>query len=205
MEILVIAIHVIVCFALIMIVLLQTGKGADLGAAFGAGSSQTLFGSSGAGNFLTKATTVAAIVFMLTSLILAYYSGGRGQRSVMKSLPVPTEEKAPAVPGKAGDAQPLLPPSGGKTQGMIPKAPMVPGGKSPAMPVMPAPVPAAPLAAPAPGAKVVIPAAPAAAPSAQAVPAAAPAKAASPAPAPAAAPPAHGAAPAAPAVPSGEK
>ena len=55
-----------------MIVLLQTGKGADMGAAFGGGSSQTLFGSTGASTFLSKATTVAAIVFMLTSLSLAY-------------------------------------------------------------------------------------------------------------------------------------
>ena len=71
MSILVIIIHVIVSIALIMIVLLQTGKGADMGAAFGGGSSQTLFGSTGASTFLSKATTVAAIVFMLTSLSLA--------------------------------------------------------------------------------------------------------------------------------------
>jgi preprotein translocase subunit SecG len=77
MSILLIVIHVVVCIALIMIVLLQTGKGADMGAAFGGGSSQTLFGSTGASTFLSKATTVAAIVFMLTSLTLAYMSGGR--------------------------------------------------------------------------------------------------------------------------------
>ncbi|TNF34489.1 MAG: preprotein translocase subunit SecG, partial [Gammaproteobacteria bacterium] len=68
MSIFVIVIHIIVCVALIMIVLLQTGKGADMGAAFGGGSSQTLFGSTGASTFLSKATTVAAVVFMLTSL-----------------------------------------------------------------------------------------------------------------------------------------
>jgi preprotein translocase subunit SecG len=77
MSILLIIVHVVVCVALIMIVLLQTGKGADMGAAFGGGSSQTLFGSSGASTFLSKATTVAAIVFMLTSLTLAYMSGGK--------------------------------------------------------------------------------------------------------------------------------
>ncbi|MBW2632326.1 MAG: preprotein translocase subunit SecG, partial [Deltaproteobacteria bacterium] len=65
-------IHVAACIALIMIVLLQTGKGADMGAAFGGGGSQTLFGSSGASTFLSKATTIAAVVFMLTSLVLAY-------------------------------------------------------------------------------------------------------------------------------------
>ena len=68
MSILLVVIHVIVCLALIMIVLLQTGKGADMGAAFGCGSSQTLFGSTGASTFLSKATTIAAIVLMLTSL-----------------------------------------------------------------------------------------------------------------------------------------
>ncbi|MBA4368639.1 MAG: preprotein translocase subunit SecG, partial [Desulfobacterium sp.] len=74
MEILIITLHVIVCLALIMIVLLQTGKGADMGAAFGGGSSQTLFGSTGASTFLSKATTVAAILFMGTCFILAYLS-----------------------------------------------------------------------------------------------------------------------------------
>ena len=94
MSILLIVIHVVVCIALIMIVLLQTGKGADMGAAFGGGSSQTLFGSSGASTFLSKATTVAAIVFMLTSLILAYMSGGSAPKSVVPDTPVPVEQPA---------------------------------------------------------------------------------------------------------------
>ncbi|MDL2329531.1 preprotein translocase subunit SecG [Desulfosarcina sp. OttesenSCG-928-A07] len=83
MSIVLIIIHVLVCIALIMIVLLQTGKGTDMGAAFGGGSSQTLFGSSGASTFLSKATTVAAIVFMLTSLTLAYRAGGKVPKSVV--------------------------------------------------------------------------------------------------------------------------
>ncbi len=74
MSLILIMIHVIASIALIMIVLLQTGKGTDMGAAFGGGSSQTLFGSTGASTFLSKATTVAAIVFMITSLSLAYLS-----------------------------------------------------------------------------------------------------------------------------------
>ena len=93
---LVIAIHIIVCLALIMIVLLQTGKGADMGAAFGAGSSQTLFGSAGPGGFLTKATTGAAIVFMLTSLGLAYLSGPGRTSSVMTDIPRAEQPAAPA-------------------------------------------------------------------------------------------------------------
>jgi preprotein translocase subunit SecG len=64
--------HVMVCFVLIFVVLLQRGKGSDMGAALGGGSSQTVFGSRGAGNFLTKLTTGAAIGFMLTSLSLSY-------------------------------------------------------------------------------------------------------------------------------------
>ena len=67
-----IALHVIACLVLILVVLLQRGKGADMGAALGGGGSNTVFGSRGAGNFLTKLTSGCAVVFMLTSLSLAY-------------------------------------------------------------------------------------------------------------------------------------
>jgi len=77
-----------------MIVLLQTGKGADMGAAFGGGSSQTLFGSTGASTFLSKATTGAAIVFMLTSLVLAYMSGHRSRESIMTDVDIPITQSA---------------------------------------------------------------------------------------------------------------
>lgn len=83
MSTLLIVIHIVTCIALIMIVLLQTGKGADMGAAFGGGSSQTLFGSGGASTFLSKATTVAAIVFMLTSFGLAFVSNNRSTESIV--------------------------------------------------------------------------------------------------------------------------
>jgi len=82
MQIIVILFHVLACLGLIMIVLLQRGKGADLGAAFG-GSSQTVFGSQGAGGFLTKLTTVVAVLFMFTSLGLAYLSSHGSQATVM--------------------------------------------------------------------------------------------------------------------------
>jgi len=95
MSILLILVHVIVCVALIMIVLLQTGKGADMGAAFGGGGSQTLFGSTGASTFLSKATTVAAVVFMVTSLLLAYVSTqNRPSGSIMENQPAPVEAPA---------------------------------------------------------------------------------------------------------------
>jgi preprotein translocase subunit SecG len=94
MSVFLIIIHIFVCVALIMIVLLQTGKGADMGAAFGGGSSQTLFGSTGASTFLSKLTTVAAVVFMLTSLALAYRSGHRQEGSIMPDVRPPVEQPA---------------------------------------------------------------------------------------------------------------
>jgi preprotein translocase subunit SecG len=104
MSILLIVIHVVVCIALIMIVLLQTGKGADMGAAFGGGSSQTLFGSTGASTFLSKATTVAAIVFMLTSLTLAYMAGGKVVKSVVTDVQAPISQPS-QTENNAADAE----------------------------------------------------------------------------------------------------
>jgi len=94
MSVILIVLHVVVCIALILIVLLQTGKGADMGAAFGGGASQTLFGSTGASTFLGKATTVAAVIFMITSLTLAYWSGGKSTKSVVTSTPAPVQQPA---------------------------------------------------------------------------------------------------------------
>jgi preprotein translocase subunit SecG len=111
MTLFLIIMHVIVCIAMIMIVLLQTGKGADMGAAFGGGASQTLFGSTGASTFLGKLTTVAAVVFMLTSLSLAYISGQRTGDSIMVDKQAPIEQQttqsAPQIPATADQgAQP---------------------------------------------------------------------------------------------------
>ncbi|MEN6465345.1 MAG: preprotein translocase subunit SecG [Syntrophaceae bacterium] len=93
MHIFAVIVHILVCFLLVLIVLLQRGKGASMGAAFG-GSSQTIFGSSGPGTFLGKITTVIALVFMITSLYLAYFSANKGG-SVMESAPAATEQAAP--------------------------------------------------------------------------------------------------------------
>ncbi len=99
MHTLITVFHVSVAIFLILVVLLQSGKGANMGAAFGgAGSSQTMFGSSGAGNFLTKLTTAAAIVFMITSFSLATISTGEDQNSVVKEVeettkPDPSQDK----------------------------------------------------------------------------------------------------------------
>jgi preprotein translocase subunit SecG len=94
MAVLLIILHVLACIGLIMIVLLQTGKGADMGAAFGGGSSQTLFGSSGAGTFFGKATTAIAVIFMVTSLTLAYMSTRKDTNSIMMET-APFEETVP--------------------------------------------------------------------------------------------------------------
>lgn len=110
-------IHILVSFFLIFIVLIQSGKGAELGAAFG-GSSQTLFGARGAATFFSKLTTVAAIVFMLTSLVLAVITSKGG--SVVKRVPAAHQRNVPApapgqMPGSQGTqpsqpARPAAPP-----------------------------------------------------------------------------------------------
>ena len=120
----VIIVHIVVCLALILIILLQTGKGSDIGAVFGGGSSQTLFGSSGPTSFLGKLTAAAAVIFMITSLFLAYTSGIRPTSSIMKggtpagSVPAPAGQPAmpafpqEAPPGQAGTAPQAPAPQG---------------------------------------------------------------------------------------------
>ncbi len=93
-------IHLLVSLFLIFIVLIQSSKGAELGAAFG-GSSQTLFGSRGAATLLSKLTTVAAVVFMMTSLFLAMASAKSG--SVLRKT-IPMEQKS-GIPAQQGPVQ----------------------------------------------------------------------------------------------------
>lgn len=76
-EPIILGIHVIICLFLIVVILLQAGKGADMGAAFGAGNSQTFFGARGAATFLQKMTTTAAICFLLTSISLTAINKNR--------------------------------------------------------------------------------------------------------------------------------
>ena len=103
MQTLLIIIHVLVCLFLIVIVLLQHGKGADMGASFG-GSSQTVFGTEGPLPLLNKITTGAAIVFMVTSVLLAYLSSSTGNGTVMENVQMPARSAPAAIP---------LPPAGG--------------------------------------------------------------------------------------------
>ena len=95
MRIFLISLHVVVSTILISMVLLQKGKGADIGAAFG-GASQTVFGPRGAQSFLSKLTTGAAILFMLTSLGLAITTSKKS--SVMEGVQQQQTQQAPAVP-----------------------------------------------------------------------------------------------------------
>ncbi|MHB8835165.1 MAG: preprotein translocase subunit SecG [Candidatus Methylomirabilia bacterium] len=114
-----IIIHVVVSFALILIVLLQTGKGAEMGAGFGGGSNQTIFGSRGAATFLSKITTGAAVMFMLTSLSLAIMTKNRTNSVIRDSAP---RAAAPAAPAAVPSAPPATPASPAPTHA-TPEAP----------------------------------------------------------------------------------
>ncbi len=105
MTTLLVIIHILICLFLIGVVLIQGGKGAELGSAFGGGSSQTLFGARGAATVLSKITTIVAVIFMITSLLLTIVSIKSG--SVVKESVIP--EKVTAKPEK----QKTLPPGAG--------------------------------------------------------------------------------------------
>jgi len=105
-----IIVHVSVAVGLVALILLQQGKGADMGAAFGAGASQTVFGASGAGSFLTRTTAVLATVFFITSLTLAYFAvQADPSNSVVKSISAPSavlntpveENDLPVIPNES--------------------------------------------------------------------------------------------------------
>ena len=91
MDTIINAIHIIAALSLILSVLLQAGKGAAMGSGLGAGSSQTMFGSSGAGGFLTKLTTGIAILFMITSLTLAVFSTQKKSSSLIQGMEEPAQ------------------------------------------------------------------------------------------------------------------
>lgn len=118
---LILVVHVIVALGIIGLVLLQHGKGADVGAAFGSGASGSLFGATGSANFLSRTTAVLAVIFFLTSLGLAYLATHKpkgqpgGVMEVLKDQPVSTVPalsvpvdagKAPDVPGSKANEVP---------------------------------------------------------------------------------------------------
>jgi preprotein translocase subunit SecG len=116
-ETVLVAVHVLVAAALVGLVLLQHGKGADMGAAFGSGSSGSLFGAAGSANFLSRTTAILATVFFLSSLGLTYFGATRtGPTDIMKqgvteTVPAPAakESKAADVPQGAAPATPAAP------------------------------------------------------------------------------------------------
>jgi preprotein translocase subunit SecG len=142
---LIVVVQVLSALAIIGLVLVQHGKGADMGAAFGSGASGSLFGASGSSNFLSKSTAVAAAIFFASTLGLAYFGTNRPHASVsggvMDRITVPAT-KAPAT-GAPASAN-----NGNSAGNAVPSAA---AGGSPAAPAATAPqdVPAAPSAAPA--------------------------------------------------------
>jgi len=123
---LLLTVHIIVSVLLIIAVLLQAGKGADIGAVFGGSGSQALFGSAGPADFMNKATRVLVVIFMLTSLTLGYSNLKKPAQSIM-------DKAATSTPAKSAPAKPM------------PAAPL-PVKQGPALPIQQAP--AAPTTAP---------------------------------------------------------
>ena len=143
-------VQILSSLSIISLVLLQQGKGADMGSAFGSGSAGSLFGATGAANFLSRATKWAAVVFFISTIGLAYVSN-RGTKGQDTGIMSNFTQTAPA-PAPAGSAVPGLVPA-------VPGAAAVPGASSvPAVPV----APAASSAIPAAPATTVVPAVPAA-------------------------------------------
>ncbi len=111
--------HILVCLFMIAVVLLQSGKGAEMGASFGSSGSQSVFGAGGGTTFLSKLTTGVAVVFMLTSMLLAYLAGTPSSSSIMV-------DKAKAVSAVKQPAQSTQTPAQVPVQGKPVTAPAVP-------------------------------------------------------------------------------
>ena len=139
MIIIVYGVHSLVCFALIVIVLLQTGKGSDMGSAFG-GASQTVFGTSGRQTFLSRLTAGAAVVFMLTCLFLAWYSSKTPSRGLMKDYQEAPPAGAQAPTPLTGAPAPT--PASAAPPAQPQPAPAAPQGKPISLPADQHPVPA---------------------------------------------------------------
>jgi len=122
MHIFITILHIVSCLILVLVVLLQAGKGANMGAAFG-GSSQTVFGSSGAGTFLGKMTAAIAIIFMITSLALTYNASRKGSSLFERSQAPVTKQAMPLMPAAQNAATPAAMPDTAKQPVAVPVAP----------------------------------------------------------------------------------
>ena len=107
METLVLVIHVLAAIAICGLVLLQHGKGADAGAAFGSGASGSVFGATGSANFLSRATAIAAVIFFLTSLGLTWFSSGGTESKGVMATPPAQDDKS--LPGQIPPTAPTAP------------------------------------------------------------------------------------------------
>ncbi len=102
METLIIVVHVLIALAIVGLIMIQQGKGADMGASFGGGASQTLFGSRGSGNALTRATAIFATLFFASSFALAVLAKNKSEGAADIGIPLPAAAEVPAeVPGQA--------------------------------------------------------------------------------------------------------
>ena len=117
---LVLTIHILVALAIIGLVLMQHGKGADMGAAFGSGASGSLFGASGSANFLSRTTGILAAVFFVTSLTLAYVASSKPKTSgsVMQET---VQSQTVSQPAQAGGDTPAVPADAGSKAKEVPK------------------------------------------------------------------------------------
>lgn len=110
METAIIVVHLVVAIAIIALILIQQGKGADVGASFGSGASQTLFGSRGSGNALTRGTAILATVFFVTSVSLAVIAKRHAESAGTAGIPVVEElPAAPAAPAQPAGDVPVAP------------------------------------------------------------------------------------------------
>jgi preprotein translocase subunit SecG len=117
---LVLAVHILVAIAIIGLVLMQHGKGADMGAAFGSGASGSLFGATGSANFLSRATGILAAVFFVTSLTLAYI-GSNKPKTTGSLMQEPVQSQPVSQPASAAGETPTIPVGAGSRAKDIPK------------------------------------------------------------------------------------
>ena len=112
------------CLFMIAVILLQSGKGAEMGASFGTGGSQSVFGAGGGTTFITKVTVCVAVIFFLTSMLLTYLSGTPESSSIMRTRGAPVNSAEQPAPAQNAPTAPLFDPTQGEPGD---DAPLVPG------------------------------------------------------------------------------
>lgn len=137
--------HIFIALGLVGLILIQHGKGADAGAAFGSGASSTVFGSQGSGSFLTRSTAILAVIFFVTNLVLAYLSSQVAEpesviQEVTEPAPLSLPTEIPVLP-EAGNEVPTIPVVPAKEEAASAEIPVAPATQQPA------PVDAKPVAA----------------------------------------------------------